>query len=273
MGESPGSAAEHPQGTWPRRRLLNVWIDDLTMEQLIDRLDAGVVFTLNLDHLYILQTNRDFYEAYCQADFVTADSRYVWWGLRAAGRRIQDKVSGSDLVPAFCNRRAADPATRVFYLGAAPGIAQRALERTNARVGRELVVGAHSPSMNFVNDEREIAEVVRIVNESGATVLIVGLGAPKQEVWIARNRHRMPAVKVFMGVGATIDYEADAVKRAPPWMRHNGLEWAYRVLSEPRRYWRRYVRDLLFFWWLALDAAGLYRSPWPPPQRDPGAGT
>ena len=117
--------------------------------------------------------------------------------------------------------------------------------------------------MNFVNDEEEIADVIRIVNESNANVLIVGLGAPKQEIWIVNHRHAMPNVKVFMGVGATIDYEADAVKRAPRWMTRNGLEWVYRIATEPRRYWRRYLRDMLYFWWLALDGLGLYRSPWP----------
>jgi len=117
--------------------------------------------------------------------------------------------------------------------------------------------------MSFVNDEEEIAEVIDIVNASNANVLIVGLGAPKQEIWIAKHRHLMPNVRIFMGVGATIDYEADAVKRAPRWMTRNGLEWMYRITTEPRRYWRRYLRDLWYVWWLALDAFGLYRSPWP----------
>ena len=116
--------------------------------------------------------------------------------------------------------------------------------------------------MNFVNDEAEIAQVIKIVNESKATVLIVGLGAPKQEIWIMKYRHAMPNIKIFMGVGATIDYEADAVKRAPGWMRRNGLEWMYRMATEPRRYWRRYLRDVPYFWLLFMDRLGMYRSPW-----------
>ena len=252
-----------PPRRWPRSRLLNVWVDDLTMTELMTRLDHGILFTLNPDHLYHLQNNRAFFDAYRQADFITSDSKYVYWGLGLIGRRIQEKVSGSDIVPTFCDHHADDPHIRVFYLGAAPGIAQRALERTNARVGRELAVGAHSPSMNFVNDEEEIADVIRIVNESKANVLIVGLGAPKQEIWIVKYRHAMPNVTIFMGVGATIDYEADAVIRAPRWMTRNGLEWVYRITTEPRRYWRRYLRDMLYFWWLGLDGLGLYRSPWP----------
>jgi exopolysaccharide biosynthesis WecB/TagA/CpsF family protein len=250
-----------PAASWPRSRLLNVWVDNLSMKQLMERLDAGIVFTLNPDHLYHLQRNRDFYTAYRQADFITSDSKYVYWGLGWIGRRIQEKVSGSDIVPAYCAYHRDNPAVRVFMLGAAPGIAQRALEVINAREGREVVVGAHSPSMNFVNDEREIAEVIRIINDSGATCLIIGLGAPKQEIWITRYRAAMPKVKIYMGVGATIDYEAGAVKRAPRWMTRIGLEWLYRITTEPRRYWRRYLRDLEYFWLLILDGLGLYRSP------------
>ena len=91
-----------------------------------------------------------------------------------------------------------------------------------------------------------------MINDSKATCLIVGLGAPKQEVWIVKHRHLMPHVKVYMGVGATIDYEADAVRRAPRWMAQNGLEWVYRMTTEPRRYWRRYARTLEYFWLVLL---------------------
>jgi len=250
-----------PARPWPRSRLLNVWVDDLTMAGLMQRLDQGVVFTLNPDHLYHLQRNPEFLAAYRKADFITSDSKYVYWSLGWLGRRIQEKVSGSDIVPTFCSHHAANPDIRIFLLGAGPGIAQRALERINARVGREIVVGAHGPSMNFVNDPTEIADVLAMIESSRANVLIVGLGAPKQEIWIDRYRAAMPNVRIFMGVGATIDYEADAVVRAPRWMTRNGLEWLYRITTEPRRYWRRYLRDMEFFWLVLLDGLGLYRAP------------
>jgi exopolysaccharide biosynthesis WecB/TagA/CpsF family protein len=115
--------------------------------------------------------------------------------------------------------------------------------------------------MKFVDDDAEIAAVLRLINASGATVLIVGLGAPKQEIWMDRYRSAMPGIKIMMGVGATIDYEADVVDRAPRWMTRNGLEWVYRITTEPKRYWRRYLRDLEFFWLVLLDGVGLYRAP------------
>lgn len=244
-----------------RRRLLNVWVDDLTMDELLQKLDRGVVFTLNPDHLYHLQRNPAFVAAYRRADFVTCDSRYLFLALRLMRRRVRENVSGSDLVPTFCRHHRNDPGTRVFLLGAAPGVAQRALERINLRAGRDIVVGAHGPSMSFAEDDDEIAATLRMIDASGATVLIVGLGAPKQELWIDRYRAALPNVKIFMGVGATIDYEADAVVRAPQWMRRCGFEWLYRVVTEPRRYARRYFRASEFVWLVLLDGLGLYRAP------------
>lgn len=259
---TPSTEAEAPPPRpWPRSRLLNVWVDNLTMAELMQRLDTGIVYTLNPDHCYHLQRSPEFFAAYRNADFITSDSKYVYWSLGWIGRRIKEKVSGSDIVPTFCQHHAANPDVKIFLLGAGPGIAQKALERINKRAGRDIVVGAHGPSMNFVSDEAEIADVLRMINASGASVLIVGLGAPKQEIWIERYRSAMPGVKIFMGVGATIDYEADAVVRAPRWMTRHGLEWVYRIGTEPKRYWRRYLRDLEFFWLVLLDGFGLYRAP------------
>ena len=246
-----------------RQPLLNVWADDLSMDELLDRLrkSGGVVFTVNPDHLYHLQYNPTFLRAYRSADIITVDSHYVKLALRLLGRPVHHRLAGSDIVPAFCAREAANPNTRVFLLGAKPGVAQKAREAMNAKAGRELVVGAHGPSMNFVGDPVEVDAVVEMINASGANVLMVGLGAPKQEIWIASVRHRLPKVRVMMGIGATIDYEAGAVKRAPVWLRHLGLEWTYRVTTEPGRYLMRYVRSSRFFWWMLLDSIGRYRDP------------
>lgn len=257
---------------WRRVPLLNIWVDDLTTPELLDRLDAdgGLVFTTNPDHLWHLQNSAAFAAAYRCADFITVDSHYVHKALQWQGAGVAEKITGSDLVPAYCRRHAANSEVRVFLLGAGPGVAQRARENLNAAAGRELVVGAHGPSMNFVDDPNEIEEVLAMVRASGATTLLVGLGAPKQEIWLARYRAALPGMRVLMGVGATIDYEAGEVKRAPVWMRRLGLEWTYRVLSEPRRYGMRYLRNARFLWWMAQARAGQYHDPFPlaaPPPR------
>jgi N-acetylglucosaminyldiphosphoundecaprenol N-acetyl-beta-D-mannosaminyltransferase len=249
---------------WPRHRLLNVWADDPPPQELLSHLSTqgGLVFTVNPDHLYHLQRNPAFLAAYRQADLITVDSHYVQIALHRMGRPVQHRVTGSDLVPSLLTY-ASEQGTglRVFLLGAKPGVAQRARERINARYGQELVVGAHGPSMNFVNDEAEITQVLAQIRQSGANALMVGLGAPKQEIWLARWRHAMPQVRLLLGVGATIDYEAGEVNRAPVWMRQARLEWFYRVATEPRRYLMRYVRNTEFIWWMWQDKRGHYHDP------------
>lgn len=248
-------------GTWQQSRLMNAWVDSLTIPEIVARLDEGVLFTLNPDHLYHLQRNAQFAEAYRAATIVSSDSKYVYWALGLIGRAIKQKSSGSDIVPAYWRHHAANPQVTIFLLGARPGIAEQARQRINRLAGREIVVGAHGPSMNFVNDAAETAAAIDMINASGATCLIVGLGAPKQEIWITRHRHLLSHVKVYMGVGATIDYEAEAVRRAPGWMARNGMEWVFRMVTEPKRYWRRYWRTLEFFWLVLFDAIGIYRPP------------
>lgn len=248
---------------WPRRALLNVWVDDLSMDQLLDRLNSvgGVVFTVNPDHLYHLQYNPNFLRAYRSADIITVDSHYVRIALGLLGRRVTHRLPGSDIVPALCASGDANSGPRVFLLGARPNVAQTARENMNRRAGFDLVVGAHGPSMNFVNDPAEIEAVLELIRASGANTVLVGLGAPKQEIWIAAVRHLLPGVRVMMGVGATIDYEAGSVKRAPFLLRRIGLEWIYRVVTEPRRYMMRYVKSSRFIWWMLLDRMGRYKDP------------
>jgi N-acetylglucosaminyldiphosphoundecaprenol N-acetyl-beta-D-mannosaminyltransferase len=255
-------APERP-AQWPRQPLLNVWADDLSMDELLHQMvtRGGVVFTVNPDHLYHLQYNPAFVSAYQSADIITVDSHYVRLALRLVGRPVVNRLPGSDIVPAFVARHGGNPDVRIFLLGARPGVAKRAGEAMNAKVGRELVVGTHGPSMNFVNDPAEIDAVLDMIVASGANMLLVGLGAPKQEIWIGSVRHRLPMVRVMMGVGATIDYEAGAVKRAPVWLRRLGLEWTYRVSTEPGRYLMRYVRSSRFLWWMVLDRLGRYKDP------------
>ncbi|MFL6726579.1 MAG: WecB/TagA/CpsF family glycosyltransferase [Sphingomicrobium sp.] len=258
---------------WRRARVLNAWVDSITVENVLDLLeDGGTLFTINPEHLYQLQRNAEFARAYENATYVSCDSIYVHAALKLLGRGIEHRASGSDIVPAYWRRHADNPAVKIFLLGAKPGVAEQARKRINHSAGRAIVVGAYGPSFNLLEDDQETADAVDMINQSGATCLIVGLGAPKQEIWIDRNRSRMPGVKVFMGVGATIDYEADAVRRAPKWMRHNGFEWIYRVVTEPRRYALRYARNTEFLWLALLDGLGLYRPPvMSTPPADPDA--
>ena len=158
-------------------------------------------------------------------------------------------IPGSSFFTAFYNYHANNPNCKIFLLGAAEGVAKKAMENINRRVGRQIVVGAHSPSYGFEKNEQECEELIRIVNESGATVLLVGAGAPKQEKWIAKYRSRMSGVKLFMALGATIDFEAGNIKRAPRIFQILAMEWFYRFLKEPKRLFRRYFIILQNNYW------------------------
>ncbi len=115
-----------------------------------------------------------------------------------------------------------------------------------------MIVDSYSPSWGFENDKQECQKIVEMINLSQATVLAIGVGAPKQEKWIYKYRNQLPNIKIFLAIGATIDFEAGHVKRAPKWMREVGLEWLHRLISEPRRLWKRYLLEDIPFFWLIL---------------------
>lgn len=135
-------------------------------------------------------------------------------------------------------------------MGGAEGIAARAQERLNHRIGRQIIVQAHSPSFGFEKDEEECQRILEMIRQSPANVLVVGVGAPKQEKWIATYKDQLPSIDIFMAVGAAIDFEAGNKPRAPELMSKLGLEWLYRLASEPNRLWKRYLLDDFPFLWL-----------------------
>jgi exopolysaccharide biosynthesis WecB/TagA/CpsF family protein len=243
-------------------KLLNVDIDNLSMTELLEKLNRGTVFTPNVDHLVKLQADREFFDAYQSADFRTCDSKILYYASKLLGCPIKEKVSGSDLFPAFCEYHKHSEGVEIFLLGAREGVAAEAQRRINAKVGRRIVTGINSPSFGFEKNEEECERIIELVNRSEATVLAVGVGAPKQEKFIHKYKHRFKHVKIFMAIGATIDFEAGNVLRAPKWVSEMGLEWLYRLLSEPRRLWRRYLVEGPAFFWLAfLQMCHLYKDP------------
>ena len=244
-------------------QLLNCFIDCITMKQLLHDLTEGVLITPNVDHLMTLQKDRDFYNIYQKADYVVLDSQVITYIMKYFLRSpVPEKISGSDFFPAFCDFHKANPDIKIFLLGGKPGAAKKAMDSINKKTGHSIIVGAHSPSMGFEKDKNECASIVNIINNSQATVLAIGVGAPKQEKWIDRYKKELHNVKIFMGIGATIEFEAGYIKRAPSWISKSGIEWFYRMLQEPRRLWKRYlIRDIPFFWLVFKQKFGLYKNP------------
>ncbi len=246
-----------------RLNFLNVSIDNLSSMELLNKLaQGGTVYTPNVSHLLRLQWDKDFYQVYQQADFRICDSQILLIASRFLGNPIREKISGSDMFPAFYQHFRNDKSVEIFLLGAAEGVGERARQRINHKVGRNMVVDSYSPPFGFEADEEEGERIIARINRSKATTLAVGLGAPKQEKWIHANRHRLPHVKVFLAIGATIDFEAGQLQRSPKWMSDAGLEWVYRILMEPKRLWKRYFNDVLpFVWLMGSEWLGLYQDP------------
>ncbi|MFM2310919.1 MAG: hypothetical protein RLZZ04_195 [Cyanobacteriota bacterium] len=231
---------------------LNVSIHNTTTPELLAdlHLNGGVVVTPNVDHLIKIQSDREFLHAYYTSNYRVCDSRILQYISFLLGNPIKEKISGSDFFPAFYEYNQHDEDVKIFLLGAKEGVAEQAKFKINQKVGREMVVAAHSPSFGFEQDEQECQSIIERINQSTATVLAVGVGAPKQEKWIAKYRHQLPKIKIFLAIGATIDFEAGTVKRSPQVLGNLGLEWLYRLSSEPSRLWKRYLVESLPLFWL-----------------------
>lgn len=240
--------------------LLNIEIDNLCKTEVLENLQSGVVFTPNVDHLMKLQDDPDFLQAYSSADYKLCDSQILIYASKFLGKPIKEKISGSDFFPDFYNFHKKNENIKIFLLGAAKGVAAQAQQRINSQVGRNIIVGSHSPSFGFEKNEQECRDMVDLINKSEATVLAVGLGAPKQEKWIYKYKNELPNIKIFLAIGATLDFEAGNMSRAPKVMSEMGLEWLYRMLVEPKRLWKRYlIEDLPFFWLILQQKLNLYQ--------------
>jgi len=236
-----------------RIQLFGIDIDVLTMPSAVERLlrwiDEGerscrYVVTPNLDHALLFQARADLREAYADAAMVLADDWPLVWASRRLGKPLPERVAGSDLTPALFSAVDRRRPISVYLLGGATGVPERAAARIHVRYPNVRVVGTASPALGFERDapynERLVSEVVA----ASPDVLIVGLGAPKQELWVYRHRAALK-VPIALCVGATIDFMAEARQRAPVWMRDTGLEWLYRAGTEPRRLGPRYAKNLV----------------------------
>jgi len=249
----------------PRLRILNIETDNPTFRGFLETLHSGMVFTPNLDHLYKLQKDRDFHTAYKAAEHVVCDSRILLWlsKLLVSGG-LPEVIAGSELLPAYCRHLAATRSEGgIFLLGGTPESVQCAQSKLNSECGHTVVKGVLSPPFGFEHDFADTQRIIGAINQSGVTALAVGVGAPKQELWIHQHRHEMPGVRVFLAVGAAIDFAGGRVPRAPRWMNRLGLEWLFRLVREPQRLARRYlVEGPQVIALIILQRLGRYRDPW-----------
>ena len=250
---------------WPVA-IIGVPFDNVTLAETIDRIRAMIasgrphyVVTANMDFLVQALGDVELRRILLEADLVLCDGTPLVWASRWLGNPLRERVAGADLVPVLI-REAARHGHRVFLLGAGAGVAAIAAERLTREHPSLIIAGHYSPPFNPLL-EMDHEEAMGRIREARPDVLLVSFGCPKQEKWISMH-YRSLGVPVVIGVGAALDFLADRVRRAPPWMQRGGLEWGYRLMQEPRRLFRRYARDLVGFA-PALISQRLHLSPRP----------
>lgn len=226
--------------------ILGVPVHAVTMAQTLALIEQYMaeprlhqLATVNPEFVMAAQNDADFRRVLRSADLCIPDGVGLLFAARRQGRPLPERVPGSELV--YClAERAAEHGWPLFLLGAAPGVgveagvAEEAARLLVERYPGLVVAGtfAGSPAIEENDD------IIRRINESGAALLFVAYGAPKQDKWINRNRDNLPAVRVAVGVGGSLDFVTGRAIRAPRWMQRLGLEWLHRLIKEPWR-WRR----------------------------------
>jgi len=230
------------------RRLLigQVPIDPVSFSDAIARIEAlvragqgGNVFTPNVDHIVLAESDGEFREGYRRASLSLVDGMPLVWASRLLGTPLPEKVSGSDLLLPLAEA-AGRNGWPVYLVGGGPGVAERVAAELARRFGTPIA-GFDSPRIDLgPGGEAASREALARIRAAGPRLVFVALGSPKQEVWIHRYLESIrPAVAV--GVGASFDFLVGVQSRAPRWVSHVGLEWFYRLALNPRRLWRRYL--------------------------------
>lgn len=247
-----------------KHRLFGIEFDVLTMRDAVDwvfhqvaagrRNAAKYVVTPNISLTMRHQDCPEFRKVIHDADLTIVDGAPLVTASRWFRKPLPERVAGSDLVLELFQAAVEESPLRVFFLGAAPGVADRAAEVAHKKWKGVQVVGTLSPEFGFEKDDSANRAIVKIVNSTHADVLIIGLGAPKQENWAWRHREQLE-VPVALCVGGTIDFLAGEQHRAPRWVRRMGIEWVWRMATNPRRLVGRYFNDALRLPRLLADEA------------------
>ena len=230
-----------------RISLLGVPIDAVTQKEAVAQIRAMLskqgqhhVMTPNSEMLVEAHRNRPFHLLLQKTSLNLPDSAGLLWAVRWTGQHLPERVTGVDTVQALCEELAEqDP---VFLLGAAEGIAARAAKKLQEKNPKLRIAGTYAGSPR----EEDAAAITQRIHASGAKLLLVAFGAPKQDMWIDRHLARMPNVHVAMGIGGTFDFLAGTQKRAPSFLRSLRLEWIWRLLLQPSRIGRIFTAVVKF---------------------------
>ena len=231
-----------------KMKFLNTYVSNVTMDETIAEIEKYIkedkkryIVAINVDVVVKIENDKELQEATNKADMVLADGKPLIWISKYYKRPIKEKISGSDLVPLLC-KRAAEKRYSIYILGGADGIAEQAKKNLEEQYPAIRIVGTYAPPFGFEKDQAELDKINQMISEKTPDLLIACFGCPKQEKFIYRNIDKYDA-KVSVCAGATVDFLAGNVKRAPKWMSEHGLEWFYRFLKEPKIMFKRYFVD------------------------------
>jgi N-acetylglucosaminyldiphosphoundecaprenol N-acetyl-beta-D-mannosaminyltransferase len=229
------------------------------IQHQIDCRGSSYICCTNTHLICEAQSNPSLRRALNRAGLVTPDGMPLVWLSRLRGHPEVERVYGPDLLLAACER-SLQTGWRHYFYGAEPGVAEMLANRLCERYPGLVVAGFSTPPFRVLSAEEDAAEV-ELINAAQPDILWVGLGAPKQELWMASHLGRITA-SVMVGVGAAFDFHAGIKKQAPRWMQRSGLEWLFRLFSEPKRLAKRYlVNNPLFLWLVFLQLSGLKKFP------------
>jgi N-acetylglucosaminyldiphosphoundecaprenol N-acetyl-beta-D-mannosaminyltransferase len=265
---------ETPSPGRERVNVLGVGVDPVnqtsalaTIERWIATRDQQYVTVTGIHGIMESQQDEGVRAIHNGAGLVVPDGMPLVWLSRLHGFARADRVYGPDLLLACCQRSLATGHRHYFY-GAGTGVPEQLIARLRTRFPGLPVAGGFSPPFRALTPEEDDA-IVRQINATRPDIVWVGLSTPKQERWMAEHRNRLDA-PVLIGVGAAFDFHAGLKRQAPRWMQRSGLEWVFRLLCEPRRLWRRYLRNNpVFVWKLLLQWLGVkqYQAPGDPAAR------
>lgn len=231
-----------------RIKFMNTDIDNLTVgetlneiDKLIQKKNCSYVVTPNVDHIVRLEKDEELQKVYKNASLILTDGKPLIWISKWYKTPIKEKISGSDLFPKVCEL-AANKNYTMYLLGAAEGVADTAAKNLMQKYKGLNIVGTYSPPFGFEKDKKELDKIKEQIQKVHPDILIVGLGCPKQEKFMYHHCKEL-GVPISFGLGASIDFEAGNIKRAPKWMSNHGLEWLYRFSKEPKRLFKRYFVD------------------------------
>lgn len=231
-----------------KQPLLNTYVNNVSMAetlneicQLVEKKKKSYVVAINVDVVMKMEKDTYLKKITDEADLTLVDGKPLVWIAKLHKRPVKAKISGSDLVPILC-KVSAKKGYSIFIIGGAEGIAEKAKQNLEKKLIGIKIVGTYSPPFGFEKDQAELDRINKMISEVHPDFVIACLGCPKQEKWIYENYHKYNGT-VSICAGATVDFLAGNVKRAPKWMSEHGLEWFYRFSQEPKRLFKRYFVD------------------------------